>query len=796
MSINVGLPPADVGTKEDQAMRVGLDISKASFLFSKRQYAQILSTLDLNIGDPDLCLRESSAESVFEGIPSESDSTGFVAGLTHAGVAMVDNPGRIYVDVHIIALSLELCAASDEEPIVRLAAMEADISLKMLPDEDKMTCQVSLRDLICDDRRLKAIGRQYRSLIYQDDQKAAGATQQTTQNLFLVSYEANQNGSSTVDLNIGSPRLVLIPDVVSEVLVFLDVPRQQSKPQQAKTSPEHENSSQREVVEVEASQSQEAFEAAFVLKSEKADTLEFATLSLAVKTAQCSIILVDLGSDSLLPAKRSPLSSATVSSVAETIVLSGTFSANVSLDSSSQTGELMNVQAQIHGDELEAYTAFGRDLNSPLQILDPVNFSVYFTSKTVDDTGAIARSVDLRAAALTPLDISLSMRNVALVNAILSSISECFDDGNENQVIEHDRFLSQQETVRIENLASALSTEDPNPSFHSHDSSGIADPSTLSVTGHGDTADVSSVISIKLTMPETKVTLINDLQGLDEALLRITIRNLVAGGQARVGERLGVGSSQFTGFDLNVHTSVLADYFDASSNDWEVLLLRPWEATLKAGRSANLKSQPFRPSTAIDVESFPCHMSFSEQFLMSLASANRMWSVYSTATSSVLDSVGPTSEVGELSNQKRKSMAATAARTFITSLPYALDNHSGVPVGFLVHGELADLRTCETGSIEYFQFEPPPGNGSGGKRLYGRDVAFAKSISVFVGDSAIELTNLDGKLGFPTRAHELQTGQVFMTQIVKEGKTIVSRRGRSRGEGSSGHGPPSQSLVF
>jgi hypothetical protein len=36
MSINVGLPPADVGTKEDQAMRVGLDISKASFLFSKR----------------------------------------------------------------------------------------------------------------------------------------------------------------------------------------------------------------------------------------------------------------------------------------------------------------------------------------------------------------------------------------------------------------------------------------------------------------------------------------------------------------------------------------------------------------------------------------------------------------------------------------------------------------------------------------------------------------------------------------------------------------------------------------
>lgn len=779
MSIDVGLPPDAVGTNQDQAMRVDVSISKASFIFSKGQYAQLLSTLDLNMGETDLCLRESSTESLLEENPSDSDSTGFLSGLTHAGVVTVDNPRRINADIQIIAFSLELCGASDADPIVRLAAVEAGISLKMLPDVEKMTCEVSLRDLICDDRRLKAIGRQYRSLIYQNDQEVVNGTPEAVQNLFLVSYEANHNGSSTVDLTIGSPRLVFIPDVISEVLAFIDVPRQQKKPEVVTISSEHEahpeDSVEREVVKVEASGSQDVIEAGFVLQS---DALQFVTMALAVKTAQCSIILVDLGSDSLLPPKGSSLSASSVSSVAETIVLAGTFSANVSLDSSAETGELMNVQAEIHGDKLEAYTAFGRDLNSPLQILDPMNFSVYFTSKTVDDTGATARSVDLRAAALTPLDISLSMRNVALVSAILSSIAECFDDGSKNQDSD-ERFLSQQETARIEKLASALLREDTDLSSHSQDSSSMADPSTLSVTGHGDTVVDASVVSVKLTMPETKVTLINDLQGIDEALLRITIRNLVVGGEVRAGER--AGSSQFTGFDCNVHTSILADYYDSSSNDWEVLLLKPWEATLKAGRRPSKNMQSSRPSTAIDLESFPCYMSFSEQFLMSLASANRMWSVYSAATSSALNSVGPSL----LSDNSRKSMAATAARTFITSLPYALDNHSGVPVEFRVHGKHEDLRTCESGSIEYFRFEPPPGDGSGGKRLYGHDVAFAKSICVLVGDSSIELINLDGSLGTLARAHELKNGQVLMTRIVKEGKTIVSKGGNCLREGSA-----------
>jgi hypothetical protein len=48
MSIDVGLPPDGVGTNEDQAMKVNISISKASFIFSKGQYAQMLATLDLS----------------------------------------------------------------------------------------------------------------------------------------------------------------------------------------------------------------------------------------------------------------------------------------------------------------------------------------------------------------------------------------------------------------------------------------------------------------------------------------------------------------------------------------------------------------------------------------------------------------------------------------------------------------------------------------------------------------------------------------------------------------------------
>jgi vacuolar protein sorting-associated protein 13A/C len=773
MSIKVILPPDTVGTDEDKAMRVTIDISKASFLLTKWQYAQVLATLDMNIGEADLCLREKLEGSLHNQAPGESDTPSALTGQTHAGVAFVDNPRRLYLDVRIIALSVELCGDTDSEPIVRVGAVDTSIWYKNLPDQKKMTFQVSMLDLICDDRRLKSSGRQYRSLIYQKDPMASGTVEEDAQNLFFVSYEASENGSSSVDVNIGSPRLVLIPDAMSEVLAFLDTPREskgeeETTPQATKA----EIHDGREVIQVDAHETDNTVEVAFVPENEAVDSAAISSVSISLKTGQCSIILVDLGSDSVLLTKNS---TATVSSVAETIVLSGTFNAKVTLGRNPHSGEVVDTNAEMHGDKLEAYTAFGRKLSSPLQILDPVDLSIYFSLKVTNGNGTSTRNVDLRAAALTPLDISLSMRNVALVNAIVSSVSECIDDESTNQASDRERFLSEKETARIQKLASALDREGTDPSVHSRQSSCVTEISAPGTVDQDDAKNPRSIVSVKITMPETKLMLINDLQGLDEALLRINVRNLVVGGQSRDCERFArSAAAPFTAFDFNLHTSILADYFDISSNDWEVLLLEPWELSLKAGRIANKRVSSPRPSTTIDMESFPCHLSFSEQFLMSLASANRMWSVYSSATSTAVNSVAQALDGAGLSGTMRRSMAATAARTFISSLPYAVDNSSGVSIRFQVHGEHEDSRTCENGSIEYFRFEPPPAKGSGGKRLYGRDVTFLKSLSVFVGESVIELKDLDRALGSPFRAHELGNGQVLMSRVAKEGKTIVS----------------------
>ena len=276
-------------------------------------------------------------------------------------------------------------------------------------------------------------------------------------------------------------------------------------------------------------------------------------------------------------------------------------------------------------------------------------------------------------------------------------------------------------------------------------------------------------INVKITTPEMKFTIINDLQGVDDALLRFIFRNFVASGRTGNIDRSNSDSS-FTSFQLDLHTSILADYFDSSTSTWKVLLLSPWELSMKGNRGENQRFQSKRPSTTIDVESFQCHLSFSEQFLMSLASANRMWNVYSTASASALDSVDQSSKE---SKSLRRSLAASAARTFVSSLPYAVDNHAGIDLELVVGGEMLERRSCRSGSIEYFRFEPPAGVGTGGKRLYGQDVKFDKDILLLIGDHRIHISRIDSQLGAQMISHKMADNLLIMTEVVKEGKTTV-----------------------
>jgi hypothetical protein len=161
-----------------------------------------------------------------------------------------------------------------------------------------------------------------------------------------------------------------------------------------------------------------------------------------------------------------------------------------------------------------------------------------------------------------------------------------------------------------------------------------------------------------------------------------------------------------------------------------------------------------------------------------------MWTIYNVATSSA----GAELESGHLSGAgvgastvlAGKQAASSAARNLITTLPYALENHFGLDVDFLLPGNRTDRRSCKSGTIQYFRFEPPAGLGYGGERLYGQDVLNKKSMKIFIGDSVVEIDDIDGDVGKPRQAHAID-GQniVLFTNVEKEGKTRVSNENRA-----------------
>jgi vacuolar protein sorting-associated protein 13A/C len=281
---------------------------------------------------------------------------------------------------------------------------------------------------------------------------------------------------------------------------------------------------------------------------------------------------------------------------------------------------------------------------------------------------------------------------------------------------------------------------------------------------------IAHKIQTKITMPQFRVTVVNDLLGLDEALFRVSVAQFVAVGEVAVP--IGPNAMQNMTVDFRMNTSILADYFDSSINLWSSLLVKPWEVSLKVSRSSSRRFKSPRLTSAIDLESFPCHVSLSPEFLVSLASAARMWSVYSIATSK---SVVTDGAKGDTSDENAKaSMVANAARNLLTSLPYAIENHCGCDVVFsLPHGSISQ-RECPTGSIQYFRFQQQQEKGHGGRRVYGQDVDFEKSVTLSIGDFDIEIPHLDGMLGSRQEVHNLPDGKVLVTFVVREDNRMVS----------------------
>ena len=779
MEMDMVLPPVIGGSHDDEAIRISIVMSRAPFLLQKHQYKQLLTTLGENIGEADLFLRDDVAGNELfaqnESHPSSGNAP-VSAKVTHAGVSVNETTRSIYLDVIIGSLSIDLMGENVNDAIVKLKAERTVIRMVTQPHEERFSVKVGLRDLMCWDERAEAIGRNERALISQD-----AVDDDAEQHFFDIVYEKVANKKTDIGLNVGAPRIVIVPDAVIDVLGFFNVDTSaQQDTSKAEPSYEEERTGFY-VTNVGDAYEVEARPIPFVAEDEH-------SLSFSLKTRQIAVAFVDYGSITGQGMKQSSIQMA---SVEETIVIRGAFDAKGSIQSRVHSCALKSAVAEIHGDNVEMYSALGKSSATAIQMLDPFSFSVYASTRVIDTT---SRTSDFRLAVLSPIDMCMSMQNFALLNSIIESMSGSYDASAEGKT--SDLILTSQDASLIEHLDHALEGDQNSDISVKHSPSKALSMPAVESNSLDQNEQTQSMSSMNITLPEAKVTVVNDLQGLDDPLIRFEFLNVVANARVREGERIIPQSDVYTGFDANLNCSIGSQYFESQEGVWKDFLLKPWEFTIRGGRGPNPRMKTDRPSTYVDVEAFPCHVCFSEEFLFNLASANRMWTVYSMATSSLSQALAeapPTSSgTGQATTMNtpkptearhalrgnpktaslKRSMAATAARTLVTALPYALENNSGVPVDFKIVGTDSKPRPCPNGSIEYFRFSPPKSKGTGGKRLYGQDVTYSKCVSVRVSKCWIDIDSIDDEGGL--RLHSLDNGGIIFTQILKEGKTTAS----------------------
>ena len=747
--INVQLHPDGIGSLDDQAMRVDVHLSKASFLLSKEHYAQLMLTLECNIGEERSYLRPVVAtdfsaidESRFEVVDNDSErrSSGeAIQAMTHAGVAFVNKQTRMYVNMTLDALTLEMFKFGRSESLVLIEAVKMVAGMDFVPDQQQTTMRVALHNLICHDERKESSGRQFTHLFDRS------SIETSESEVFHVTYIKDTSIRKTsVKMKIGSPRVLVIPDAVSDLVDFVSIPAK-AKPQIVRESNDVGDH------HIEILDGLESIETMYSLDTQ--------TFLFSVSASSCQIVLVDLGSVST--------SVSDGRATAESVIVQGDIELTYLQESEIETGEERKTDVDVHGDKLEAYTAYGFELTRPLQILEPTSFSIFYS--LVNTEGRLAE-IEIRAVTLSDVDITVSMQNIALLDVIATGLTESTDKCDPPSPRQQSQsLLSEREVERISALAAALESADQsikNDSESSASHSFIADDASSHSTRITAPAKAPFHWKVRVTLPKIAITVVNDLQGLDEPLLRVGSSNVVIGGEVKMGMHL---SKLEPLFDAHMNCTLTADYFDSSINSWQEFLSKPWEVTFNTSRGVSKRYRTNRLSTTLDIECFPCYISFSEHLCASLNGARRMWSTYSRAIDSAVQ------QTLHKSNMKRKALAASATRRLITSLPYGVENATGIDIYFSVdHDEkLASRRVCSPGFIQYFRFEPPKGGGFGGRRLYGLEVTRPKRLKLFVKDHAICIEHIDVELGQPRQVHKFDDGTIVITHLRKAAKSMV-----------------------
>ena len=194
-------------------------------------------------------------------------------------------------------------------------------------------------------------------------------------------------------------------------------------------------------------------------------------------------VLVDLGSqEECVGWDRIKRDSIGASPSAEAIFVQGKLNSWVTLSSDLEgddnSSRVPSIEALGEMNDVEIFSVIGMFIN-PLQILDPADLSLNLSFMSTENGQKI---VEIRAA-VTPLDLSISMYTIALVNAILTSLVEGYfrvENGTgKNCVVP----LGEDEAEQIKRVAAqldedAMQQDDVNGSGSSDGSEAIIDSSS------------------------------------------------------------------------------------------------------------------------------------------------------------------------------------------------------------------------------------------------------------------------------------------------------------------------------
>ena len=777
MTINAILMPTTAPTPEERSIRFKVLIECVSFLLSKCHYAQIMKTFDSNIGEKNSFLRDTltplkqnetnhNSTKISKGFHNKIDR------LTHGGVIFSEIIRRTYIEFTIQTFSLELKLEGARGSLLCLTALETSISISLVPDEDKRRIDVALRNLECEDRRSTSSTTHFRRLLSQiHHPKINDHDDTTSHDVFSLSYinSRKENSKETI-VEFGSSHFFVNVDIVRQIFNFFRL----SKSKIMNTLALHMYNTNDHLVQIaDVLISDEAGGIETSLFREK--TLKKGRKSFLVRSSDSIVTFINMNTHNErrynMDLRRSKLQ--------ETITLRGEVEVNVSFVSDIDTGINIEKHVEINYSKIEIYTDKWHTLSNPVQLLEPTQVSVFFSSELRGNM----RNNDLRLVSLSHMQWILSIHNLALIRDIIQNLKNLFSDSSHEKT-GHGDLHSHHHPVQHLDIDVMESKQDLG-----YDYTALSTKSIDTIERNlGNQTLIQRVTDMKITLTKAEIVIINDLEGMDEALFKVTMTDLLSNGQVTLLQELdsetGLKKIDIL-FKVTSNSLVLANYFNSKTDTWEYFLTEPWEIILKTDRRMRKASRD-RFTTSFDVESLPCKISFSEQFLISVGAAISMWKTYISARSKDINRTrldnfkSADMRVNEFNpnNDTNKNKSNTDNKYLDIIMPYVIRNDSALQIEILIkNGRSAtawDHLVCESGNEKYFSFSTSPCTGSGTMRLYGQDSNFSKSIYLMIMDHDIYLQHIDYEIDQPRRVCKIDPNNIIIIDITKASKTTVS----------------------